>query len=173
MIVAVVIQVPRQVQLRRATVLDVPALVHLRSLMFLSMGTDVGTHDAAWRVAAAGWFLEQFDRSEQFAGFVIEHPDDGVVCAALGRCDARAPSPHNVSGAQGHVFNISTEPAHRRCGYARSCLTALLAWFKTDTEVGVVHLNATPEGATMYQLAGFREPAFPSMRLLLRRPSDS
>ena len=88
-------------------------------------------------------------------------------------CDVHAPSPHNVSGAQGHVFNISTEPAHRRCGYARSCLTALLAWFDTDTGVGVVHLNATPEGATMYQLAGFREPAFPSMRLLLRRPSDS
>ena len=65
MIVGVVIQVPRQVQLRRATVLDVPALVHLRSLMFLSMGSDVGGHDAAWRVAAAGWFLEQFDRSER------------------------------------------------------------------------------------------------------------
>jgi hypothetical protein len=36
--------------------------------------------------------------------------------------------------------------------------------------VRVVHLNATPEGAGMYQSAGFREPAFPSMRLLLERP---
>ncbi|MHB8188757.1 MAG: GNAT family N-acetyltransferase [Dermatophilaceae bacterium] len=173
MIVGVTIPVPAQVQLRRATVQDVPALVHLRSLMFSSMGLDVGGHDAAWRVAAAGWFREQFDRPEQFAGFVIKHPGDGVVCAALGSCDVRAPSPHNVSGAHGHVFNISTEPAHRRCGYARSCLTALLTWFDTDTCVRVVHLNATPEGTTMYQSAGFREPAFPSMRLLLPRPADS
>ena len=173
MIVGVITPVPAQVRLRRATVQDVPALVHLRSLMFSSMGSDVGGQDAAWRVAAAGWFREQLDRPEQFAGFVIEHPADGVVSAALGSCDARAPSPHDVSGTHGHVFNISTEPAHRRCGYGRACLTALLTWFDTDTGVRVVHLNATPDGAGMYQSAGFREPAFPSMRLLLRRPAES
>ena len=173
MIVGVTIPVPAQVQLRRATVQDVPALVHLRSLMFSSMGSEVGGHDATWRVTAADWFREQLDRPEQFAGFVIEHRDDGVVCAALGSCDVRAPSPHNASGAHGRVFNLSTEVAHRRCGYARACLTALLTWFDTDTSVRVVHLNATPEGATMYLSAGFREPAFPSMRLLLLRPTVS
>lgn len=110
MIVGVIIPVPAQVQLRRATVQDVPALVHLRSLMFSSMGSDVGGHDAEWRVAAAGWFRDQLTRPRQFAGFVIEHPVDGVVSAALGSCDARAPGPNDVSGTQGHVFNISTEP---------------------------------------------------------------
>ena len=173
MIVGVIIPVPAQVQLRRATVQDVPALVHLRSLMFSSMGSDVGGHDAEWRVAAAGWFRDQLTRPRQFAGFVIEHPVDGVVSAALGSCDARAPGPNDVSGVQGHVFNISTEPAHRRCGYGRACLTELLTWFHTDTDVRVVHLKATPEGAGMYQSAGFREPAFPSMRLLLERPAES
>ena len=173
MIVGVIIPVPAQVQLRRATVEDVTALVHLRSLMFSSIGSDVGGHDAEWRVAAAGWFRDQLTRPRQFAGFVIEHPVDGVVSAALGSCDARAPGPNDVSGTQGHVFNISTEPAHRRCGYGRACLTELLTWFHTDTDVRVVHLNATPEGAGMYQSAGFREPAFPSMRLLLERPTKS
>jgi ribosomal protein S18 acetylase RimI-like enzyme len=173
MIVTVITPVPPQVRLRRATVHDVPALVHLRSLMFSSMGSDVGGQDAPWRGAAAGWFREQLDRPEQFAGFVIEHPDEGVVSAALGSCDVRAPSPHNVSGAHGRVFNISTEPAHRRCGYGRACLTALLSWFDTDTGVRVVDLNATPDGAGMYQSAGFGEPAFPSMRLHLRRPAKS
>ena len=74
MIVGVIIPVPAQVQLRRATVQDVPALVHLRSLMFSSMGSYVGGHDAEWRVAAAGWFRDQLTRPRQFAGFVIEHP---------------------------------------------------------------------------------------------------
>jgi ribosomal protein S18 acetylase RimI-like enzyme len=173
MIVGVIIPRPAQVQLRRATVQDVPALVHLRSLMFSSMGSDVGGHDAEWRVAAAGWFRDQLARPRQFAGFVIEHPVDGVVSAALGSCDTRAPGPHDVSGTQGHVFNICTESAHRRCGYGRACLTELLTWFHTDTDVRVVHLNATPEGAGMYQSAGFREPTFLSMRLQLGRPAKS
>ena len=124
---------------------DVPALVHLPSLMFSSMGSDVGSHDAPWRVAATGWFRDQLTRPRQFAGFVIEHPVDGVVSAALGSCDARAPGPHDVSGTQGHVFNISTEPAHRRCGYGRACLTELLTSFNTDTDVRVVDLNDTPK----------------------------
>jgi ribosomal protein S18 acetylase RimI-like enzyme len=164
---------PAQVRPRRATEQDVAALVHLRSLMFSSMGTAVGGQDAAWRVAAAEWLREQLIRPLQFAGFVVEHPVDGVVCAALGSCDARAPSPNNVSGSQGHVFNICTEPAHRRSGYAQACLGALLTWFHTDTGVRVVHLNATPEGVLMYRAAGFREPAFPSMRLQLDRLTES
>jgi hypothetical protein len=59
------------------------------------------------------------------------------------------------------VFNISTEPAHRRCGYGRTCLTALLTWFDTDTSVRVVDLNATPDGAGIYVSAGFGKPRFP------------
>lgn len=159
-----------QLQPRRATELDVAALVHLRSLMFRSMGSDVGGQDAAWRVAAADWLREQLTRPQQFAGFVMEHPADGVVCAALGSCDARAPRPHDVSGSNGHVFNICTEPAHRRSGHAQACLGALLTWF--DTGVRVVHLSATPEGARMYQAAGFRETVFPSMRLNLDRLNE-
>jgi ribosomal protein S18 acetylase RimI-like enzyme len=139
--------------------------VSLRSLMFSSMGSDVGGQDAQWRAAAADWFREQLDRPGQFAGFVIEHPVDGVVCAALGSCDVRAPSPRDLRGTRGHVFNISTEPAHRRRGHARACLTALLTWFDTSTGVSVVHLSATPEGSGLYTSAGFREARFPSMRL--------
>ena len=164
---------PAQVLLRRATMQDALALVHLRSLMFSSMGTDAGAKDAPWRVAAADWFREQLARPSQFAGFVIEHPDDGVVCGALGSVDVRAPSPHDVGGAHGRVFNISTEPAHRRCGHARACLTALITWFETDTGVRVLHLNATPDGDGMYRSAGFREAAYPALRLLLQRPTQS
>lgn len=164
---------PAQVRARRATVQDVAALVQLRSLMFSSMGSDVGGPDAAWRVAAADWFREQLTRPQQFAGFVMEHQLDGVVCAALGSCDRRVPGPGDVSAAQGHVFNICTEPAHRRSGYAQACLGALLTWFHADTGVRVVHLSATPEGAGLYRAAGFREAAYPSMRLKLDRPTES
>jgi hypothetical protein len=58
-----------RVRLRRATKQDVAALVHLRSLMFSSMGAIVGGQDAAWRLAATRWFLEQLARLYQLAGF--------------------------------------------------------------------------------------------------------
>jgi GNAT superfamily N-acetyltransferase len=67
------------------------------------------------------------------------------------------------------VFNICTDPAHRRQGYGRACLDALLTWFRTDTEVRVVDLNATPEGAGIYTAEGFGQPAFPTLRLRLQR----
>jgi len=114
MIVGVIIPVPTQVQFRRATVQDAPPLAHLRSLMFSSMGSDVGGHNAEWRVAAAGRFRDQLTRPGPFVGFVIEHPVDGVVSAAFGSCDARAPGPNDVSGTQGHVFNICAEPGESR-----------------------------------------------------------
>ena len=71
------------------------------------------------------------------------------------------------------MFNISTEPAHRRCGYGRACLNALLTWFDTDTSVRLVDLNATPDGVGMYLSAGFGEAPSPSMWLHLRRPAQS
>lgn len=160
---------PPQILPRRATGHDVASLVDLRSTMFSAMGSDVGDHTAPWRVAATLWFEEQLARPQLFAGFVIGHPVDGVVAAALGICDARAPSPHDQSGTHGHVFNICTDPSHRRQGYGQACLSALVDWFRTDTAVTVVHLNATPEGAGMYTSAGFSQPAFPTMRLRLQR----
>ena len=164
---------PDRVVLRRAAAKDVPALVDLRSLMLSSMGWDVGGPDAAWRTAATWWFHEQLARPQQFAGFVIEHPVEGVVCAALGTCDARAPSPDGLTGAHGHVFNIATEPGHRRRGYARACLDALLTWFHTETAVCAVNLNAAPDAVGIYRSAGFRPSVFPSMRIVLQRPAES
>jgi ribosomal protein S18 acetylase RimI-like enzyme len=114
----------------------VAALVHLRSLMFASMGSEVGGQDAAWRVAAADWLREQLIRPQQFAGFVMEHPSDGVLRAALGSCDARAPSPNDLGGSHGHVLNICTEPAYRRSGYAHACLGALLTWLAPHAATG-------------------------------------
>jgi len=56
---------PAQVRPRRATEQDVAALVHLRSLMFAAMGSDVGGQDAAWRVAAADWLREQIEMGDR------------------------------------------------------------------------------------------------------------
>lgn len=72
--------------------------------------------------------------------------------------------------AQRLVFNMSTDPQHRRRGYARACLDGLLAWFRDETEARVINLNATGDGTALYRSLGFAEPRYPAQQLRLARP---
>lgn len=128
---------------RRATLEDVPALVRMRALMLSDMGMQTGDADAPWRAASALWFSERLRLPDEFAAFLVADPELGVVASAVGACDVHAPSPANPSGLHGHISNVSTDPRRRRRGYARACLDALLTWFREETPVTVVNLNAT------------------------------
>jgi ribosomal protein S18 acetylase RimI-like enzyme len=150
---------------RRATAADVPALVNLRVLMLDAMGVPTGGTDAAWRRAAELWFTERLQHPEEFAAFVIDDPELGVVSSAVGTCDRHAPSPSNPSGLHGLVFNVSTDPQRRRLGHARACLDALLGWFRDEARVRVVNLNATEGGAGLYRALGFEAPHNPALQL--------
>lgn len=68
---------------------------------------------------------------------------------------------------RGHVFNMSTFPAHRRRGYARACLEALLEWFRDETQARVINMNATQDGIPLYRSVGFTEPRFAALQLIL------
>ncbi|MFB6817339.1 GNAT family N-acetyltransferase [Streptomyces sp. NPDC056347] len=157
--------VPRTVRARRATLDDVPALVRLRGLMLDGMGVETGGPDAPWRVASADWFADRLGQPALFAAFLVDDPELGVVSAAAGVCDAHAPGPANLGGLQGHIFNVSTDPRRRRLGHARVCLNALLDWFRTETGAGAVSLNATGDGAALYESYGFAPPRHPVLRL--------
>lgn len=161
----------RPVPVRRATLDDVPALVRMRALMLTDMGMDVGDELAPWRAASAQWFADRMPRSDEFAAFLVDDPELGVVSCAVGACDAHAPSPANPNGLHGHVSNVSTDPRLRRLGHARACLDALIAWFEQETRVTVVNLNATEGGAGLYESFGFAPPRHPSLQLRTAGPS--
>lgn len=158
---------------RRAVVADVDALVRLRAQMLEAMDIPTGGPTAPWRAAAAVWFSEQLTRTDRFAAYVVDDPRSGVVSTAIGMCDEHAPGPGNESGLKGYVFNVSTDPGHRRHGYARACLEALLEWFRAETSVLVVDLYATAYGSDLYTTLGFAVPRYPALRLNLPRGSDS
>ncbi|MFD7069033.1 GNAT family N-acetyltransferase [Streptomyces sp. NPDC059913] len=162
---------PGGTRARRATLDDVPALVRLRGLMLDGMGVETGGPDAPWRAASADWFTDRLGRPGLFAAFLVDDPELGVVSGAAGACDARAPGPTNLGGLQGHVFNVSTDPRRRRLGHARVCLDALLDWFRTETSVAEVALNATGDGTALYESYGFAPPRHPVLRLRLAGPS--
>lgn len=158
-------------RVRRATSDDVPALVRMRALMLSDMGLDTGDERAPWRAASARWFADRMPLSDKFAAFLVEDPELGVVACAVGACDAHAPSPANPSGLHGHVSNVSTDPRRRRLGHARACLDALLTWFEREARVAVVGLNATGDGAGLYESFGFAPPPHPSLQLRTAGPS--
>ena len=151
---------------RRADVNDVPALVRLRAVMFDAMGIPAGGTDAAWRTAAEAWFRAQLEAPAGFAAFVVDDPLLGVVSAACGICDARAPGPRGLSVVRGHVFSIATDSPRRRRGHAR-------AWFRLDTGAETVELSATSDGVELYRSLGFRERPHPTMRLGLSAPTET
>ena len=154
---------------RRAVAADAVALTGLRALMLSDMGMP-GVGDPGWRDNAQAWFARRLEDKDDFAAFVIDVPGRGVVSCAAGVCDRHAPGPGNPGGVQGLVFNMSTDPRHRRHGYARACLEALLAWFREETEAKVINLNATSDGTALYREVGFTEPRYPALQLRLPRP---
>ncbi|WP_329493888.1 GNAT family N-acetyltransferase [Kitasatospora herbaricolor] len=155
----------REARVRRATAEDAHELVRLRALMLDAMDIPTGPAKAPWRADAHAWFVERLGRPEEFAAFLVEDLELGVVSCAVGSCDRHAPGPANRSGLHGHVFNVSTDPRRRGRGHARACLDALLTWFTEETGVGVVNLNATADGAGLYRSLGFAAPRFPALQL--------
>jgi len=155
---------------RRAGIADAAGLVRLRAQMLAEMGRPVGDDDDPWRASAREWFADRLRNRQEFAAFVVDDPESGLVACSAGLCDYHAPGPGNLSGTRGHVFNMSTAPGHRRRGYARACLEALLAWFREETTARVINLNATQDGIALYRSVGFDTPGYPQLQLRLTAP---
>jgi GNAT superfamily N-acetyltransferase len=135
--------------------------------MFDGIGIPPGDADAAWRLAAEAWFRRHLAQPERSAAFVVDDPDLGPVSAACGICDDRPPGPLTLNTVRGYVFSVATDPRHRRRGYARVCLDALLSWFHSETDAEIIELRASPDGATLYEALGFGEIIDPTLRLML------
>ncbi|MCY1143471.1 GNAT family N-acetyltransferase [Actinoplanes sp. Pm04-4] len=151
---------------RRATVDDAEELVRLRGVLF---GVDDDSDDNGWRDAARGILLRRLaEEKPSMAGFVVDQPDAGgrLAACAVGIVEERLGGPRNPHGLVGYMFNVATDPAHRRRGYARACTFALIEWFRAQG-AGMVDLRASADGLPLYTSQGFVLTADPAMRLKL------
>jgi hypothetical protein len=64
---------------RRAAAADAAALTRLREVMLSDMGMLPAGADPGWRDKAEAWFAQRIDDKDDFAAFVVEHLDLGVV----------------------------------------------------------------------------------------------
>jgi len=147
---------------RRATAADADELVRLRGLLLATMGADLS--DDRWRQAALALLRARLDEPDPtLVAFVVDRPG-GLAACVVGAVDHRLGGPGGSTGRAGYVYNVVTEPEHRRRGHSRRCMAALLDWYR-ENDVSAVDLRASPEGEPLYAALGFVRTRDPAMRL--------
>ncbi|MFF5172036.1 GNAT family N-acetyltransferase [Micromonospora sp. NPDC000089] len=156
------------IQVRRATPRDAAEIVRLRGVMLASMD-GAEPPPGPWQQAAREVLHERLaEPADLMAAFVVDAPGRPGELAAcvVGTIERRLGGPANPNGLTGYVFNVVTDPQHRRRGHSRACMSALLAWYR-QREVSKIDLRASTEGEPLYRSLGFRPTSGPTMRLAL------
>ena len=87
--------------------------------------------------------------------FVAKENDEIASCAFLLIVE-KPMSPAFLTGKTGTVLNVYTKPEHRKKGYARQLMNALLSEAK-ERDLSVVELKATEDGYHLYKSVGFED----------------
>jgi GNAT superfamily N-acetyltransferase len=137
--------------------------------MFTDMGRDPSRLDEAWRRRNVAHFRRRPGETDLFAAYVVDGPEGRLAASAVGWLNEHLIGTANPVGKVGYIANMCTDPAHRRRGYARATLVALLAWLRS-TGITTVDLHATPDGEPLYRALGFTAPNDPALTLRFPRP---
>ncbi|MFI5531725.1 GNAT family N-acetyltransferase [Kitasatospora sp. NPDC051853] len=159
------------ITVRTATPADAAELVRLRALMFEAMSGAAAPGE--WEATAETVLRERLAAPPQeltMPAFVVDDPGrpGRLAACAVGTLEQRLPAPGHPDGLFGFVFNICTDPGHRRRGYARACTAALLEWFDARRATRI-DLHATEGAEPLYRDLGFHEHSIPLSRTKLLR----
>jgi GNAT superfamily N-acetyltransferase len=147
--------------LRKATAEDVPTLLRFRRRMFEDMDGRTGGAEA--EEASAAFFVQALAAGTLQAWLVEDDASRPVAGGAL-YVYPWPPAPANPSPRRVMIFNVYTEPDHRRRGLARRLMETLTSWCREAGFVAV-SLHASAGGRPLYEALGF--VATPEMRLSL------
>jgi GNAT superfamily N-acetyltransferase len=151
--------------LRTATVADIPHVVKHREQMFRDMG--VPAEFDAMAAATAAWLAGAI-ADGTYRGWVAPTPDRAVVAGAGLIVIPWPPGPFSMDPRCGFVFNVYTEPAHRKQGLGRRLMDAIHECCRGEGIERVV-LNASTFGQPMYAAMGYVVAEEPMMRIRLTR----
>ena len=155
---------------RRATFADVDVLVAHRIRMFEDMGVlsaPGADRDRMGREFRA-WLAGVMHDDTYLAWLVDAHAGDTseTVAGAGTTIIPWPPGPFYSSGRLAFVYNVYTEPAHRRRGLARMLMDAVHAYCRAE-RIGSVALNASAFGRPLYESMGYQVASSPMMFLSL------
>jgi GNAT superfamily N-acetyltransferase len=148
---------------RPATLDDVAVLSRHRISMFTDMGVslDRDALDGAFRA----WLAETMP-SGTYRAWLIETPDGETVAGGGITILPWPPGPRYPGSRLAFVYNVYTEPAHRRRGLARLVMDAIHAWCR-EADVTSVALNASRDGQPLYEAMGYEVTPSPMMFLAI------
>lgn len=151
-------------RVRAATLDDVDVLVGHRVAMFRDMGINV---DASALEPAFGAWLRRMLPSGNYRAWLVEHVADdrsttGIVAGGGVTILPWPPGPRYPGDTLAFVYNVYTEPAHRRQGLGRLVMETVHAWCRTNG-VSSLALNASRDGSALYERLGYLESSSPMM----------
>jgi GNAT superfamily N-acetyltransferase len=149
---------------RAATLADVDVLARQRSAMFTDMGVahDVLGLDAEFR----RWLADSMP-SGIYRAWLIDTPADTVAAGGGITVLPWPPGPQHPGGRVAFVYNVYTEPSHRRRGLARVVMETIHDWCR-KAGVSSLALNASEFGRSLYESMGYRVSPSPTMFLVLK-----
>jgi GNAT superfamily N-acetyltransferase len=139
---------------------DLDALVRHRVGMFTDMGTAVADAD---RPQFREWFIRAL-ASGAYRAWVAVAPDGTIVAGGGVAILLWPPGPGGTGGALPFVYNVYTEPAHRRRGAARLIMATIHEWCRA-AGYQRVGLAASRFGEPLYLDMGYRPPPQPFLFL--------
>jgi GNAT superfamily N-acetyltransferase len=150
-------------------------LVHHRVAMFVDM--DVAFDEAMLAHAFAEWLRREMPAGNYRAWLVEWTGGDNAARATLVAGAGATiipwpPGPRYPGDRLAFVYNVYTEPAHRRRGLARLVMDALHAWCRANGVTSVA-LNASMVGQPLYTALGYAVAPNPMMFYSLTGERDA
>ena len=150
-------------QIRAATLADIPQIVAHRERMFRDMELPAKYDEMA---RAFEVWLQQALPSQTYLGWMAS-TDTGDIAGGAGLIVIPwPPGPISLDPRCGFVFNVYTEPAHRKQGLARRMMDAIHDYCRSEGIERMV-LNASSFGRSLYESMGYVPTNEPMMRLKL------
>lgn len=139
--------------IRRAGLPEVAILAQLRVRFLRELDLLTRAQEPAL-IQATEEYLRKALPAGEFVAFVAE-VDGQVVGTGSLLPSQRPPAMDNLSGREGYVLNMWTEPAYRRRGIAAALLREIVAHAR-NARIGRLRLHATDDGRSLYEQFGFQ-----------------
>jgi GNAT superfamily N-acetyltransferase len=148
-------------RVREASLADMDALVRHRIAMFTDMGIrlDEPALDRAFRA----WLAHTLPAGT-YRAWLVEDASGRVVAGGGMTILPWPPGPMYMGDRLAYVYNVYTEPAHRRQGLARRLMDAIHSSCR-DAGITSVALNASRDGVPLYEAMGYHVAPAPMMFL--------
>ena len=149
--------------IRSATLSDIPHIVSHRAGMFREMGIPAEFDDMA---TATELWLRHAIPSKTYRAWVATADSGDVVAGGGLLIIPWPPGPMSMDPRCGFIFNVYTQPAHRKQGLAKRLMDAMHGHCREEGIERVV-LNASVFGKPVYEAMGYVETNEPMMRFKL------